>query len=302
MSEITELIEQLGKDGAKPEELITSYSDKQSTIKVDAYKKETNINIGEHANKMISGAFNKIGADFGLKLEFSDKEKQSETLSNALTAWKGDQTKDGGEWKTKYNELLGKAPDAEKLKTELEAGLRTELQGTFNTELATKTTQFEKDLKTKDDLLTTYKQTNAFTLALPTFDAEKVKAIGKANLDVIVSDIIAGITSSHDMVEDKGKMVAKKPDGFEIFQLDKLLAEHERLKPFISKEHLQDGGGGGDGGFKETHGIDPNLPFHELQERVIAHVEKTIKQSDDPQKFAILMDKTMEELQKKKAA
>lgn len=301
MSEITELIEQLGKEGAKPEELITSYSDKQSTVKVDAYKKETNININEHANKIINTAFNSVGSEFGLTLEFKDKEKQSETLSKALTAWKGDQTKDGGEWKTKYTELLGNAPDAEKLKTQIEANLRTELQGAFNTELATKTTAFDNQLLEKDKILTTYKQTNAFTLALPTFDPEKVKAIGKDNLDVIVKNVIAGITASHEMVDDKGKMVAKKPDGFEIFQLDKLLSEHDQLKHFISKEHLQDGGGGG-GGFKETHGIDPNLPFHELQEKVIAHVEKTIKQSDDPQKFAILMDKTMEELQKKKAA
>ncbi len=300
--EITELIEQLGKEGVKPEELITNYRDTYATSQVDAYKKETNINIGEHANKMISGAFNKIGADFGLTLEFSDKEKQSETLSNALTTWKGDQQKSGGEWEGKYNDLLKQAPDAEKLKAQIEAGLRTEMQGNYNKELALKTGEFDKQLLVKDGLLTTYKQTNAFTLALPTFDPEKVKAIGKANLDVIVNDIIAGITSSHDMVEDKGKMVAKKPDGFEVFQLDKLLSEHERLKPFISKEHLQDGGGGGDGGFKDTHGIDPNLPFHELQEKAIALVEKTHKQSDDPHKFAQEMDKVMEELQKKKAA
>lgn len=302
MSEITELIEQLGKEGAKTEELITSYSDKLSTDKVDAYKKEVNININEHANKIINTAFNSVGTEFGLTLDFKDKEKQSKTLSDALTAWKSDQAKDGGEWKTKYTDLLGNTPDAEKLKTQIEANLRTEMQGNYNTELANKTSEFDKKILENEAVLTTYKQKNAFTQALPAFDPEKVKSIGKANFDVIVNDVIAGITSSHEMVEDQGKMVAKKRDGFEIFQLDKLLAEHERLKHFISKEHLQNGGGGGGEGFKDTHGIDPNLPFHELQEKALALVEKTHKQSDDPYKFAVAMDKVMEELQKKKAA
>lgn len=302
MSEITELIEQLGKEGAKTEELITSYSDKLSTDKVDAYKKEANINITDHANKIINSAFNSVGAEFGITLEFTDKEKQSKTLSTALTTWKGDQQKSGGEWKTKYTDLLGNTPDAEKLKTQIEASVRTEMEGKFSSELALKTGEYDKSLLEKDKILTSYKRTTAFTQALPAFDSEKINAIGKVNFDVVVNDVIAGITSSYEFLDKDGKMVAQKPGDFETINLDKLLENNDRLKPFISKEHLQNGGGGGGEGFKDTHGIDPNLPFHELQEKALALVEKTHKQSDDPHKFAVEMDKVMEELQKKKAA
>lgn len=296
--DIKELIEQLKlpAEVKNAEELITNFSN----TAVENYKKETNVQINDHANKIITDAFTKVGKNFDLELEFKEGEKQSDVLTGALTKWKEGVESNGGEWKSKYDEVIKNQPDADKIRNEIEDQVKEGLQKDFDAQLKRHTDKFEADLAERDKSLNDFKTINAFNKAMPKFDPEAIDKFGKANFDVVQEDVIRKIRDEYEVKEENGSMVAKK--GFDTSQISDLLKDNDRLKPFISKEHNQQGGGAGQGSFKETFGIDPKLPLHELIPKVEELVGKTIKKNEDPVKFAQEVDKHIEKILKPKEA